>query len=126
MVLLVDENVPASVSRFLTARGHEVRLVTEQLGAGTQDQIVALIGDRMSAIVVSHDHDFDSLASRIPKGNQTRFRKLGRISFRCREDKSKEKLEQWIDYVEFHYARCLARPDMRMFVEILDNGVKMF
>lgn len=63
MVLLVDENVPLSVAECFRERGHEVIFVREKLPAGTPDPVVALIGDRLSAVVVSWDRDFDNLVT---------------------------------------------------------------
>lgn len=125
MVLLVDENAPDSVARFLADRGHNVHLVREVLPAGVADPVVAAIGDRLSATVVSWDKDFKTLVSRIPHGSRTRFRRLGRISFRCRENNGKANLERWIDLIELHYEQCLTRPDSRMIVEIQENGLKI-
>jgi hypothetical protein len=50
MVLLIDENVPDSVTNFFVERGHEVILVREALPAGTADQVVAAVGDRLSEL----------------------------------------------------------------------------
>jgi len=124
MLLLIDENVPDSVAEVFSLRGHDVRFVRDLFPAGTPDPVIATIGDRLSAIVVTWDHDFDSLARRIPVGNRARFRRLGRISFRCNEVRGKDLLEKWIDMIEFHYARALRQSDFRMMVQIQESGVK--
>lgn len=124
MVLLIDENVPNSVVEFFKKRGHEVHLVRERLPAGTPDPVVAVIGDRLSAIVVSWDRDFQRLVSRIPYGNRTRFRHLGRISFKCNETQGRKLLERWITFIELHYEQCQTEPDFRMIVEIQRSAVK--
>lgn len=126
MLLLIDENVPLSVAQVLIDRGHDVHFVRDLLAAGSPDPVVAVVGDRLSAIVVTWDQDFDLLVSRIPEGNRTRFRRLGRISFRCSEVRGRALLEKWIDMIEFHYNRALTEPDIRMIVQIQDNGVKFF
>lgn len=126
MVLLVDENAPQSVVDFLVERGHEVILVREVLPAGTPDPVIAVVGDRLSAVVVSWDRDFDRLVRRVSRGSRTKFRNLGRISFRCKEHRGRARLEQEIDVIEMHYERCARNPDARMFVEILEIGVKLF
>lgn len=124
MLLLIDENVPLSVAEAFALRGHDVRFVRDLFPAGTPDPVIATIGDRLSAIVVTWDHDFDRLARRIPMGNRELFRRLGRISFRCNEVRGKELLERWIAMIEFHYAQALQRPDFRMLVQIQESGVK--
>lgn len=100
MLLLIDENVPTSVAEFFASRGHDVRFVRELFPSGTPDPVIATIGDRLSAIVVTWDRDFDSLVRRIPEGNRSRFRRLGRISFRCNEVKGRALLERWIGHIE--------------------------
>ena len=70
------------------------------------------------------DRDFDQLVRRIPEGNRTRFRRLGRISFRCNETRGRELLERWIEMIEYHYERALREPDFRIIVQIQESGVK--
>lgn len=124
MLLLIDENVPDSVARFLVERGHDVRYVRDLFPAGIPDPVIATVGDRLSAIVVTWDRDFESLVRRIPEGNRSRFRRLGRISFKCNEVRGKELLERWIDMIEFHYEHASQRSDIRMIVQIQESGVK--
>lgn len=124
MLLLIDENVPASVAKVFADRGHDVRLVRDLFPAGTPDPVIATIGDRLSAIVVTWDKDFDRIISRVPEGNRARFRKLGRISFRCNEVRGKALLQKWIEMIEFHYEHCMQDPDLRMIVQIQESGTK--
>lgn len=86
--------------------------------------MIATIGDQLSAIVVTWDRDFKALVSRIPEGNRARFRKLGRISFKCNEVKGAELLRRWIEMVEFHYERASGQPGFRMIAQIQESGVK--
>ena len=124
MLLLIDENVPNSVAELFASRGHDVRFVRDMFPAGTPDPVIATIGDRLSAIVVTWDRDFDALVRRIPEGNRARFRRLGRISFRCNEVRGRELLQRWIRTIEFHYQQALEEPDFRMMVQIQESGVK--
>lgn len=126
MKLLVDENVPASVTQFLIDRGHEVILVRDVLLPGTPDPVVAAVGDRESAVVVSWDKDFSNLAKRVQHGSRAKFRRLGRISFKCKETNGRGRLEAEIEVIELHYRRCRRNADFRMFVEILEMGIKLF
>lgn len=125
MRLLIDENVPRSVAEFFANRGHEVLFVRDLLPAGTADPVVAQIGDRLSAIVVTWDRDFDHLVKSIPDGSKTAFRKLGRISFKCREPEGVELLGRWIDLIEFHYARAIGQADFRMIVTVQKSSLKV-
>jgi predicted nuclease of predicted toxin-antitoxin system len=124
MLLLIDENVPNSVARLFVERGHDVRYVRDLLPAGTPDPVIAAIGDRLAAIVVTWDRDFERLVKRIPQGNRASFRRLGRISFKCNEVKGKELLIKWINMIEYHYERALQQPDIRMMVQIQESGIK--
>lgn len=124
MLLLIDENVPNSVAEYFADRGHDVRFVRDLFPAGTPDPVIAAMGDRLSAVVVTWDRDFENLVKRIPEGNRTRFRKLGRISFRCNEVRGLHLLIRWISHIEFHYELAQNDPDIRMLVQIQESGVK--
>lgn len=126
MLLLVDENVPASVARYLADRGHDVRLVLDLFPAGTPDPIIATLGDQMSALVVTWDRDFEAIVKRVPDGNRSRFRNLGRLSFRCPEPRGVALLERWIDHIEFHYQLTRARGgDARLIIQVQESGLKL-
>ena len=119
MHLLVDENVPDSVAQFFKERGHTVTLVRDILPRGTPDQIVALVGDELRAVIVTWNHkDFKRLASRIPEKGRQQFRNLGRITFRCSEAHGRQRLEALIEWVEFEYGQAQKTPDKRMMLEI--------
>lgn len=124
MLLLIDENVPASVAGFFAERGHDVRYVRDLFPAGTPDPVIATIGDRMSAIVVTWDRDFETMVKRVPEGNRARFRRLGRISFRCDESKGRALLDKWMDMIELHYEKTRRETDFRMIVQIQESGAK--
>lgn len=126
IAFLVDENVPNSVADFLIDRGHNVQFVRLVLPSGTPDPVIAAIGDKLSAVVVTWDRDFDALAQRIPDGNKAKFRRLGRLTFKCDYSNGAAQLARWIDMIEFHYAQCVAKADFRMIVQVQENGLKMF
>lgn len=126
MLLLIDENVPESVTDFLRERGHVVRHVRDLFLPGTPDPIIATAGDRMGAIVVTWNHrDFKRLAARVPTGGQAALRHLGRINFRCPEAKGRMRVEQIIDVIEDEYERAQRRRDKRLLVEITMTTVRL-
>jgi predicted nuclease of predicted toxin-antitoxin system len=124
VLLLIDENVPDSVAQIFIERGHEVRFVRDLFPAGAPDPVIAAIGDRLAAIVVTWDRDFETLVRRVPEGNRARFRRLGRISFRCNEVHGRELLLRWIAMIEYHYDRASQEPNFRMIVQVQESGIK--
>jgi predicted nuclease of predicted toxin-antitoxin system len=125
MLLLIDENVPNSVAEFLRDRGHDVRLVRDLFPSGTPDPVIAKVGDELEAIVVTWDRDFKRLAARVPEGSRQRFRRLGRISFRCSEARGRARIEECIEAIEFAYVQVQKRRDKRLLAEITDAMLRM-
>ncbi len=126
MRLLVDENVPSSVTDFLRQRCHEVILVREVLLPGSADQLVAEVGNRMSAIVVTWNHKhFKQLIARAPISSRQHFTNLGRITSRCSEARGRLRLEQLIRSIEFEYEQAQGRGDRRLMVEITETTLNI-
>ena len=125
MLLLIDENVPNSVAEFFRERGHDVRLVRDLFPSGTPDPVITKLGDELAAIVVNWDRDFRRNVARVPVGNRQRFRKLGRISFRCSEARGRKRVEELIEWIEFEYNQVQQRRDKRLIVEITDTSFRV-
>ena len=126
MLLLIDETVPNSVAELFRERSHDVRFVPDLFPSGTPDPAIAMAGDEMGAILVTWNHrDFEKLAPRVPKGNVQRARPLGRINFRCREARGRQRLEQMIEWIEFEYAQVLKLRDHRLMIEIGETSVRI-
>ena len=126
MLLLIDEDVPASVAAFFAERGHDVRLVRDLFAAGTPDPVIARLGDELGAIVVTwNQRDFRRLAARVPTGEPARLRRLGRISFRCHEAHGRRRAEELIEWIEFEYAQVQKRRDRRLLIEILESTFRV-
>lgn len=125
MLLLIDENVPNSVAEFFRARGHDLRLVRDLFPSGTPDPIVAKLGDDMAATIVTWDRDFRRVAARLPAGERQRFRRLGRISFRCSEAHGRQRVEELIEWIEFEYEQVQKRRDKRLIVEITETSFRV-
>ncbi len=125
MLLLIDENVPRSVSDFLRDRGHDVRLVREVFASPAPDPVIAAIGDQWSAIVVTWDRDFEELVRRVPQGKRATFRRLGRLSFKCSEPRGLPLIQRWITSLEFHYNDKRGDPEFRMIAVVQESGLKL-
>lgn len=126
MPLLIDENVPESVTDFFRERGHRVDHVRDLYLAATPDPIIAAVADRMGAIVVTWNHrDFKKLAARVPRGGQAALRRLGRINFRCAESLGRQRAEQVIEIIEAEYERAQNRRDKRLLVEVTQTSVRL-
>jgi predicted nuclease of predicted toxin-antitoxin system len=115
--LLIDENVPDSVSNFLRERGHEVLLVRDIQPRGTPDPVIAALADKTSAIIVTFDSDFRALAKRWGVG-RGRFRRCGRISFKCDYAKALGRIKQLIERIEVEYDFVSQQSDGRLMLQI--------
>jgi uncharacterized protein DUF5615 len=126
MTLIIDECVPASVAQFFRDRGHDVYLVTDILGGGVPDPVVAWAGNEKQAIIITWDSDFQQLISRIPKGGgRNRYRKCGRINFKGKESRGVELAEKWIESIEFEFRISRDRHDKRVILDIMPSGMKI-
>jgi predicted nuclease of predicted toxin-antitoxin system len=125
MTLIIDENVPEAVAEFFRARGHIVIAIRDFLGRGAPDDAVAEFGDVEMAVVVTWDRDFKRLVRRVPLGNRMRFRKLGRISFECRESAGLHRLERLIDHIEFSYSMAQRERDHRLILEVTETSFRV-
>lgn len=102
---LTDVNVPDSVGKYLSGRGHEVVRVRDIMAIDTKDPIVAEAAIQAGQILVSWDKDFNHQRYRKP-----RFHALSRIGFCCPEPDGAERLEEVIDLVEFSFERADGSP----------------
>jgi predicted nuclease of predicted toxin-antitoxin system len=122
---LLDQNVPESVAIVLRERGHVVHFVRDVLAADSKDPLIATVSEENGWVLVSCDHDFDSIAPRIPKGSRARFRKLSRLSLACTEYQAAARLKLFINQVEAEYQATRDLPDVRMLIVIQNNGFKI-
>lgn len=126
MLLLIDENVPNSVAELFRERSHDVRFVADLFPGGTPDSAIAMVGDEMGAIVVTWNRrDFEKAAPRVLKGDLQRSGPLGRVNFRCREARGRQRLEQMIEWIEFEYAQVLKHRDYRLIIEIGETSIRI-
>ena len=121
MRLLIDENVQDSIAQFFKQRGHKVELVREKFLPGEPDPVIAEAGDKMGVVVVTWDKGFRQLAKRAPHGTRQRFRNLSRITLRCNQAKALERVQRYIESIEFEFKQAQNRGDKRLIVEVTDT-----
>ena len=119
MRLLIDEDVPQSAIDFLRERGHEVIEVREQVMPATADEVIALLGEEVDAIVVTFNaRHFKRLISKVPQGARRQFFKVGRVALECSQAQVRTRLEAMIESIEFEYEQAQKRADKRVMIEI--------
>ncbi len=121
MRLIIDENVPETVTAYLRERGHIVEHVRDLFLTSTPDAIIAAVASHREALVVTWDSDFRRIAKRIPKGGRSAVRKLGLITFRCNESHGLLRAQQVFEAIEAEYERRQRMHDKRLFVEIKET-----
>ena len=102
---LSDHNVPVSVGRFLTGRGHDVARVADLMPTNSPDPVVATAAIQAGRVLISWDRDFNHQRFQKP-----RFAGLCRIGFSCPEPEGAARLAEVIDLVEFALKRADDRP----------------
>ncbi len=125
MTLIMDECVPRSVANVFEARGHEIHHVRELLAEGAPDRVVAWAGDKLGAIIVTWDKHFNALIERVPAGSKAKFKRCGRISFKCSEPTGVELAEKWMDSIEFEFNRSHSMDDRRVIITVMTSGLKI-
>jgi len=65
MLLRIDNYVRHSVAESVASRGRDVRFVRCFFRKGMPDSVMVAIGDRLSAMVVAWDREFEDLVMRI-------------------------------------------------------------
>jgi len=128
MDLLIDECVPASVTKVFADRDHSIVYVAQELGQKTPDRLVAKAADESSRILVTWNcRDFRRLGiTRRPPDNRQKFRHAGMISFLCGEDQGARRAEQVIESIESEYERATKRPDKRLIVAVYIDKLTIF
>jgi hypothetical protein len=90
----------------------------KEIPEGTEDPIVAKISQDLSAILLTDDSDYNSIAARRPDGQKRRFRKLSRVHLACKHSQALNRLAASITLIEFEYETAQSRPDRRIIIEV--------
>lgn len=124
MDFVLDENVPASVGKMLGGEGHSAKSIRDYIPEGSPDQLVATIAEKINAILISFDGDFQKIAPRIPKGARRRFRRLSRIWMQCSEYQAAARLQLALSLIEAEYGLAALGQDCRMEVWVSGGFIK--
>jgi hypothetical protein len=129
MDLLIDEDVPQAVTKFLSDRGHNVTRVIDALGQGTEDPLVASYANTERLIVVTFNlRDYNTLIARAPRQGHDRFPDAGGlIGLQCPHPQGRERVEHFIEAIEHEhgYLARKALPDGRLIIQITETIMKI-
>ncbi len=114
-----------SACRFLEDRGHEVLRARDKVPEGTQDPIVAKVAQDLSAVLLTDDSDFKTIASRRQDGQKARFRKLSRVLLGCEHSKVVNRLEATISLIEFEYELAQNKHDKRIILDVKPTMIRV-
>lgn len=125
MRFILDENVPVSARKVLEAKGHKVELIVDHAERGAIDPVVATVSERLDAILISFDGDFEKIAPRIPEGERRRYRRLSRIRMMCPEYDTGRRLDAVLSLIESEYEIAQASDDIRMLIWLSKGYIKI-
>ncbi len=119
--LLIDEDVPQSAVDLLRQRGHDVILVRDHFGRGTDDPVVLKRAELLERIVVTCDRKRFKrhLAERLSVAQQA-LQRCGVITFSCASVNVPTRLAEFIELIErWHDLYTSGRSgEGKFFVEI--------
>lgn len=123
MRFFLDHNVPTSVAEALSAAGHEVIVLKDALAPTAPDPVVAAAAAANDAILVTFDKDFRAIAGRLGVSHN-RIRKLSRVQMRCKGPNGARRIGEALSLIQHEWDYAQSRSDKRIFVEVLDLGIK--
>ncbi|HWL46576.1 MAG TPA: DUF5615 family PIN-like protein [Sphingomonadaceae bacterium] len=124
MHFLLDQNVARSVADAIVELGHSCEFSRALIPPNADDPIVAIAAEELNAILVSHDHDFNTIAPRVIAGHRTRFKKLSRIALQCRETEAAGRIRELMPAIELFVALAAKKPDKRVIIYIQTNTIR--
>lgn len=103
---------------MLEQSGYEVIRLREKIATNTPDTLVAAVAEANSAVLVTMDADFKSIAKRSGLGRR-QFRELSVIRFeKCRESRAAERLKGALSLIEHEWDYGKGKTDRRIFIVI--------
>ena len=119
MRIITDEDVPDSVGRYLSSRGHQVLLAREHFLPATPDSVIAKAASEQEATVFTFNRrHFRRLGKRRRKDGRLSYPGMSVVSFTCSHPLALERIQQVIEEVEaMHHLRVLVRKT-RLLMEV--------
>jgi predicted nuclease of predicted toxin-antitoxin system len=118
-----DHNVPESVAKTLEANGHTVTRLRDVMPTNSADAVVAAACERAELVLITHDNDFKSMATRMRISGR-RFRKLSHVRLGCRESRSASRIEAALSLIEHEWEVAQATTDKRLIIHIGDAVIR--
>lgn len=124
MKFILDEMVPVSARAVLEDSGHDVELIVDHVARGANDPVVATVSERLDAVLVSFDGDFEKIAPRVPDGARRRYQRLSRIWLRCNEPQTGQRLHKALSLIESEFNIAQQSHDVRMNIWLSNGYIK--
>ena len=119
----LDNCVPDSVGKVLSAAGHHVIYQRDVIAKDAPDILVALASAANEAVLVTFDKDHKAIASRFSVSNR-KLKTLSRIDFRCTEPQAARRIEAGPSLIEAEWLLAQKASDRRLFIEIQSAAFK--
>ena len=118
-IFFLDECVPfESTSKTLSDAGHEVYAITDFIPAGSPDELVAAVANENYAILISHDKDFKTHASRRIDGQSPRYSNLCVVRMECKQPRIAERLQKSLSHIVLEYDERQHMKDKRLIINV--------
>ena len=91
------------------------------------DPMVAAHASRKHAVLLTFDKDFNTIATRLPKGARARFSKLSRIHMNLKRPTAHVRMAAAMSLIEFEWKESETRNDgnRRVWIVIQQAGIKI-
>lgn len=127
MRILADQCVDLSIVDVFRVRNHEVWLVSQKLGRGTKDPIIAAYADEHEAAVLTWNHKhFSKLMLQRTTAGLPMFPRMSLISFRCRPAAAIQRFTTLMDTIEWEFSHVQQLVDRRLNVMIGNDRYTAF
>ena len=124
MKFILDENVPVSAGKALEDNGHTVEWIVDHTARGSSDPVVATVSEKLDAVLVRFDGDFEKIAPRVPEGAKKRYKRLSRIWLQCNEYQAGARLDKAMSLIESEYEIARNSRDVRMLIWLSKAYIK--